>query len=201
MLVPAQRADTRSRQAQGGKRPVPTRDVSRLTFHVSRSSLQVEGDVGQDDSFFEQQRCLEEQRALVVQDALPPMGGENLRNDDSHPDVWFFLQGFFYVVEQGSQDRAVGRGEDEQIDTTTPLGPLNLDACRRFRIHIHHYCPNLAGTTARIVDCPNDRFIDAVDGNQDDIASWKWGAVITRQRHLLGDGFVVRPDRTEHKDQ
>src|SRR5580765_6603715 len=102
MPVPAQRTGTRSRQSSRGKRSEPTCDVSRLTFHASRSPLQVKGDIGQDNSFFEQQRCLEEQRALVVQDALPPMGGKNLRDDDSHPDVWFFLQGFFYVVEQGS---------------------------------------------------------------------------------------------------
>ncbi len=69
------------------------------------------------------------------------------------------------------------------------------------RVHIHHHRPNLAGTTARVIDCSNDRLIDAIDGNDDDIASWQWRAVITRERDLFSDGLVVRADRTEHQDQ
>src|SRR5207344_2784904 len=98
----------------------------------------------------------------------------------------------FYVGEQGSQDRAVGRGEGEQIDATTPLSPLDLYACRGLRVHIHHHRPNLARPAACVIDCSNDRFIDAVDGNHDDVASWKWRTVITRERDLFRNRLVMR---------
>ena len=100
-------------QLRRGQWSEPTCDVSRLTFHVSRLSLQVEGHVDQDDAIFEQQRSLEEQCALVVQEALPPMGGENLWDHDGHPDVRFLFEDLFDVVEQRSQDGAIGRGEGE----------------------------------------------------------------------------------------
>ena len=76
------------------------RYLNSVTFHVSFTiSLQMKGNVGQDDALFEQQRGLEHQRALVVQDTLPPTGGKNLRDDDRHPDVRFLFENLFDVVE------------------------------------------------------------------------------------------------------
>src|SRR4029077_20749361 len=95
------------RQKRKDKSYESTPHVLRLTFRASRLPLQVEGDVGQDDALFEQQRCLEEQRVLVVQDALPPMSGKNLRDHDGHPGVRLLFQEFLDIVEEGTQDRAI----------------------------------------------------------------------------------------------
>src|SRR5512140_3701046 len=76
---------TRPRHKAPANMPTFPRPGLRFTFHTSRLPFQVEWNIGQDNALFEQEGCLEEQRPLVVQDALPPMGGKNLRDDDGYP--------------------------------------------------------------------------------------------------------------------
>src|SRR5574341_9809 len=74
-------------------------------------SLQVERHVGENHPLFEEQGRLQHERALVMQDILPPPGRQDLRDDDRHPAVGVLLEQLFDVVQQRSNHRAVGGRE------------------------------------------------------------------------------------------
>src|ERR1043165_1050354 len=145
----------------------------------------MEWHIGQDDTILEQERGLQHESPLIVQDVVPPASRENLWNYNGDPGIRLFVQKIFDIIEDGTQDRTVWAGEHRQLDTTAPLGPLDLYACSSLGIHIHHHCPNLARTTACVIDGSYDRLIDTIDGHDDDIAPWKGRAMITRERHLF----------------
>ena len=76
----------------------------RSMFGVSRSSRQMEWYVHEDDSFLKEERALEHQGALVVQNILPPAGRQNFRNDNGDPDVRLLIENFFDVFKERPQD-------------------------------------------------------------------------------------------------
>ena len=50
-------------------------------FYGAYSSRQMERHVGQDHPVFEQERCFQQERTLIVQDVLPPAGRQDFRQD------------------------------------------------------------------------------------------------------------------------
>lgn len=56
----------------------------------------------------EHQDPADQQRRLVVQDLLPPFGGDKLGQDDRDQLILFLLLQFIDVIEQGPNDRAIG---------------------------------------------------------------------------------------------
>src|SRR5258705_663269 len=71
-------------------------------------AAQVIGDIGDDDVFAEEERALDHQRGLVVQEMLPPLRGNELRDDDG--DHVMVAQGkqMVEIVEQRAQEHPVG---------------------------------------------------------------------------------------------
>jgi hypothetical protein len=75
------------------------------------------------DIRFEQQRGLDQQRMLVVQQVMPHAAPHEFRQDDR--DVSLVLQlHLLDVLEQRLQQRAIWRPEDDEPDVLTPLAPL-----------------------------------------------------------------------------
>ena len=70
----------------------------------------MEWHVYQDDAFFEQERGFEEKSSLIVQDTVPPVGGENFRDYDGDPGVRFLVQEILDVLEEGTEHRTVRAG-------------------------------------------------------------------------------------------
>src|SRR6266498_2093476 len=77
--------------------------------------FQVIWDVGHHYSLFEQQSTLQKQRILVVQEVLPPLCRDKLgEHNSNHLSVRTALHAI-YVVEKGTQQRAIWRSDHDQI--------------------------------------------------------------------------------------
>ncbi len=71
--------------------------------------------VRDDDAFLEEERAFEQERVLIVQELLPPFGRNKLRQDDCHYIILGALFDAVYVAQQGAHERAVRRGQDDDI--------------------------------------------------------------------------------------
>ena len=71
-----------------------------------------------------------------MEEILPPVSWENFWNYDGDPGVRLLVQDFLDVVEDGTHDGSVGRRQDDEVDAASPLGPLNFESRRGFRIYV-----------------------------------------------------------------
>src|SRR5215204_7011605 len=69
------------------------------------SPREVERHIGQNDAILEEQGGLQQQGTLIMQNVLPPAGRQNFGDDDRNPAFEVFVQEFFDVAEQRSENR------------------------------------------------------------------------------------------------
>src|SRR6266508_4366876 len=86
--------------------------------------LQMVGDAGDDHTSAEQQRGLDCQRGLVVQQVLPPLRWDELRQDNREHIVVVALIYLIHVGKDRPNEAAVGRVQHLQRHTRAPLLPL-----------------------------------------------------------------------------
>src|ERR1700712_4260397 len=87
------------------------------------SYAELVGDVDDDDAGGEQQACFEPQRALIVQQLLPPAGEDVFGDEDQHHGVWLVAAQCFDVGDQGPDQVAVWGLEDGERDRNFALVP------------------------------------------------------------------------------
>src|SRR5438094_4307184 len=117
------KADTRMSRTlawseEGPKEPPRERtapDRERLVWS------QVVGDIGDDHAELEEQRGLDQQGALIVQQVFPPARGHDLAQHDRDPRTWILLPDLLDIVEQWLEKRPIRRGQDHQWNARAPL--------------------------------------------------------------------------------
>jgi hypothetical protein len=80
--------------------------------------------VGDDRVGPEEQRRLELEGTLIVEQLFPPVLGHELRQDDGEQRVRVLLVNGIDVGEEWSREAAVGRLNDDERNAATPLLPL-----------------------------------------------------------------------------
>src|SRR5437899_10764876 len=68
---------------------------------------QMVGDIGDDHAEFEEQRGLDQQGALIVQQVLPPARGHDLPQHDRDPPAGILLPDLLDIVEQWLEKRPI----------------------------------------------------------------------------------------------
>src|SRR5439155_1360839 len=101
------KADTRmsrtlARSEEGPKEPPSERTAPDREGLVGP---QVVGDIGDDHAEFEEQRGLDQQGALIVQQVLPPARGHDLPQHNCDPRTWILLPDLLDIVEQWLEKR------------------------------------------------------------------------------------------------
>src|SRR6185436_12156325 len=106
---------------------------------------------------------------------LPPMSGQDFWQHDRDPALRVFLKVIFNVVQEGTQNGTIRRGNDDQGNPTAPLSPLHLHQRRFLWIHIHKECAHLSSSAPRIINSADHCFVDCSYGNDDQISPWaRW---------------------------
>src|SRR5260370_7859320 len=80
-------------------------------------------DARDDNAWPEQERRLDEERRLIVQQVLPPAPGDEFRQDHRDVVVRVGQLELFNVIHQRLHQRAIGRGEDVQAGPPPPPLP------------------------------------------------------------------------------
>src|SRR4028118_1456034 len=73
----------------------------------------------------EQERAFDQQRGLVVQQIMPPARRDKLRQHDCNHVVVPLAVDLVEVAHEWTDQRAVGRVEDDKLCCTAPFGPLS----------------------------------------------------------------------------
>src|SRR5947209_17357604 len=85
------------------------------------SALQQVWHIGDDGVPPEEERALDQEGRLVVQDVLPPVTREELREHDGDHLLVTARLDLVEIVQERPQQRAVGRGQDDQRHAEPPL--------------------------------------------------------------------------------
>src|SRR5438552_11394786 len=93
-------------------------------------------DVNNDDSPLEKQSALEKQSVLIVQEVLPPSGGNELRKHDGYDFAMRAALDAIDVVEQRPQKRTVWRRHHHEVDSRSPLLPFLAQLLRCFVVEV-----------------------------------------------------------------
>src|SRR5215470_19263652 len=104
---------------------------------LTRRLAQVEGHVDHYHPLAEEQRALDQQRGLVVQEVLPPASRHELGNHDRDHVRLAEREQVVDVVEERGEERAVRRGQHHQRDPESPLSPLLLELAGALGVELH----------------------------------------------------------------
>src|SRR5215204_1196235 len=118
--------------ATGSERPPNTPRI--CTDRSGFFGIDVVRDRDHDGAFPKEQPALEEQRALVVEDVLPPAADDELGNDDRDGVILVLTVDFVDVTNYWSDQLPVGRIDDLERYVEVELLPLKHD--RRFVLFV-----------------------------------------------------------------
>ena len=82
---------------------------------------------GCDDPFFEKQDAFYEEGRLVVEQMVPPLFRDKLRQDNCYDAFFVFATDLFYVFKKRLDHRPVGRFKNDELDPHALLVPFGLD--------------------------------------------------------------------------
>ena len=138
------------------KRFVQQEDCTILPLQVKRHAC--------DDGIgLEQQRSFNEQSALIVEQVMPPPGGNEFWQHHSDIVVWPFMFNLFDVFQQRLHQRSKWRSEHNQRNAAAPLVPVSPDLFRRSRVDIDIQSPDVGRQCARVVERLNDRSLNSAN--------------------------------------
>ena len=102
---------------------------------IHHPSSQDERHAGEHHPWFEQEQTLHEQRVLVVQEQVPPLPSEELRNDDDDDGVGIGREPP-HLLEHRPREIAERRLDDVERDRHAALAPLLLHPVRGLGVQI-----------------------------------------------------------------
>src|SRR6267143_5644030 len=166
------------------------------------SALEQIRHVGDDRVPPEEQRTLDQKGRLVVQDVLPPVPWQELREHDGDHLLVPARLDLVEIVQERPQERAVRRGQDDQGDAEAPLAPLLLEAGRSRRVRLDVHGAHHRGRRERpgILHGPDDAPMHVADQHQDRVLEPR-RALETFEGQLARDLLVVTMHDDEHGDQ
>ena len=182
------------------KRKIPPTRFLVVTRERAGLLREVERHAGDDGVRPEEQRALDQQRRLVVQQVLPPARGHELRQDDGHVVVGPLGLDLLDVFEQRLHHRSERRRQDDQLGLSAPRFPGSPDLLGPRRVQVHVNRPHIVGQRFGVAQRLDHRALDAADRDEHGVVHAALRRVAL-QGQLRPDVIVVAARRLEdHHD-
>src|SRR5258708_6269386 len=151
-----------------------------------------------------QERSFDEPGHLIVQDILPPAGGDKLgKYYDSEFPVIAFPVGFFQILQQGRDDGSIRGGDHDEWNIWPPYIPLQPQLIRAIRLQLYVDCADVGRNGLCKVHRAHHSAMNTRYGDHYPHRSvcWRWGKNSV-QGKLLPDSPIVFADLVKrHHDQ
>src|SRR5262245_39077727 len=166
-------------------------------------ALEVKRNAGDHDARAEEQRPLDEEGGLVVEEPLPPVGGDELRQDHrDHLVAAAAVHEVVDVVDQWPDERAIVGVQDPQRHPSPPDLPELLDLLGPLRVEGDMHGLHLVGDRLGVAQGVDRRTVDRRHGDDGGVPDRAIGLDLD-QRELGADVEVVpvRPQEAEDHDR